>query len=284
MRMRGLVIEDEQRIARYLKFIGYYRLGGYCRAFQEPGDLEHTFKKNITFQNILDLYIFDRKLRLHMMDALERIEVAVRSVINDHMSLKYGSQWYVDSRHFQREGKFNHSDFMSMVKKETGYNSNSTGPVFCRHYYETYCDPLLPPSWMVAEVLPLGAWSRIYSALTEPKDRKAISNTFKVRYELFGSWLYALSYLRNRCAHHSLLWNLRFVVTPKMTHEFRVVVENDRFFAHTVVVQQFLKAITTNATWLTTLIENHLNTCPIQPYEKEMGFIKGWEKLPFMAP
>jgi abortive infection bacteriophage resistance protein len=113
------------------------------------------------------------------MDALERIEVAIRAVINNHMSLKYGSQWYVDYTHFQRKKGFDHLKFIDIVKKETGYSGNSGGPAFCRNYFRKYCDPVLPPSWMVAEVLPIGTWSRIYSTLTEPKDRKKSQTSLK---------------------------------------------------------------------------------------------------------
>lgn len=283
-RCRGLLIDDEKRVARYLESIGYYRLSAYCRPYQNHTEPEHTFKEGTTFQNILDLYIYDRKLRLHVMDALERIEVAIRTVINNHMSLKYGSQWYVDYQHFQRQRKnFNHLQFIGIVKKETGYSGNGNGPDFCRRYFQKYFEPLLPPSWMVAEVLPIGSWSRVYSVLTKPEDRKVISKAFNVRYELFGSWIHALSYLRNICAHHSKLWNLRFVVKPKMKKEFSVVSENDKFFAFTVVIQQLIKSITTNSTWLDTLVEEHLNKCPIQPYEKEMGFIQDWKSLDFMS-
>lgn len=278
---RGLLIKDKDRAARYLNYIGYYRLSDYCRSYQIPNDPDHTFIEGTTFDEILDLYIFDRKLRLHVMDALERIEVAIRTVINNHMTLKYGSHWYKDHYHFRRK-KYMHSQFLDIVKRETGYSGTGGGPYFCKQYFGKYCDPDLPPSWMVAEVLPIGVWSRVYSVLTEPIDRKTISNAFKIRYKFFGSWLHALSYMRNICAHHSLLWNLRFVIKPKMQKEFMAVEKNYKFFAHVVVIQQFLNAITTNSKWLRTLVETHLNECPIKAYEEQMGFIDGWKKLDFM--
>jgi hypothetical protein len=34
---------------------------------------------------------------------------------------------------------------------------------FIQHYYETYCDPELPPGWMIFEMLSLGTLSQIYA-------------------------------------------------------------------------------------------------------------------------
>jgi abortive infection bacteriophage resistance protein len=39
--------------------------------------VNHKFKEDSFFENVLDLYNFDRHLRLLMFDAIERIEVAL---------------------------------------------------------------------------------------------------------------------------------------------------------------------------------------------------------------
>lgn len=276
LKARGLQIADRDRAERYLKFIGYYRLGAYGRPYQVKGDPYHNFQPGVSFDDLLALYIFDRRLRLLAMDAIERIEVAFRTTVSDYMSLKYGHQWYTDYIHFQRQKNFNHLQFIRIIQKETGYNGqDNSGPVFCKAYYDKYCEPVLPPSWMVAEVLPIGAWSRVYSTITEPEDRKFISNSFKVRYELFGSWIHALSHVRNICAHHSLLWSAVFAVKPRLRYEFSSIGRDDKFYAQAIVIQHFLKHITSSSTWGRRLKE-HVETCPL-PYFQYMGFPEDWE-------
>jgi abortive infection bacteriophage resistance protein len=78
---RGLLVADRERALRYLSFIGYYRLSGYMLRFQAGGNGQdrHSFIGKVTFDEILDDYVFDRHLRLLTMDALERIEVAVKA-------------------------------------------------------------------------------------------------------------------------------------------------------------------------------------------------------------
>lgn len=112
MRSRGLAVPDEQRAIRYLKQVGYYRLSPYMLPFQSgPG--EHAFKPGTSFEDVLSLYVFDRKLRLLVMDGLERIEVAVRAGWTDWMATRTGdSHWYVQQGYFsdrvQHEAPLNH--------------------------------------------------------------------------------------------------------------------------------------------------------------------------------
>ena len=102
---RGLIIPNLARADRYLSFIGYYRLSAYTIPFQQivttPSTVLHQFKANTTFDDVLNLYIFDRELRLLIMDAIERIEVAIRAQIcNVLCHLSGNAFWYTDEQHF----------------------------------------------------------------------------------------------------------------------------------------------------------------------------------------
>jgi len=78
LRERGMEIRDEAEAAFYLSHINYYRLTAYWLPFEED-HATHQFRAGTTFDEVLKLYIFDRELRLLVMDALERIEVSVRT-------------------------------------------------------------------------------------------------------------------------------------------------------------------------------------------------------------
>jgi abortive infection bacteriophage resistance protein len=79
LKKRGLNIDNIETAKYYLKFIGYYRLSAYFLSFQDAtnSNSHHQFKQGTTFDDVLNLYIFDRKLRLLVLDAIERIEVAM---------------------------------------------------------------------------------------------------------------------------------------------------------------------------------------------------------------
>ena len=86
---RGLSITDDSRAAAALERIGYYRLSGYwyplrVSTVSNPGGaliVGDDFRHGTEFGQIVDLYVFDKKLRLLTLDAIERIEVALRTNI-----------------------------------------------------------------------------------------------------------------------------------------------------------------------------------------------------------
>jgi abortive infection bacteriophage resistance protein len=71
LQSRGLEIEDIGAAIAYLRHVGYYRLSGYALPFQTGGTRSdrHSFRPGTSFNTILERYVFDRKLRLLVMDA-----------------------------------------------------------------------------------------------------------------------------------------------------------------------------------------------------------------------
>ena len=77
---RGMKIPDPQRAIRYLSHISYFRLRGYWIPFETPDKgKDHRFKDGTTFDGVLNLYVFDRKFRLLMLEAIERVEISFRA-------------------------------------------------------------------------------------------------------------------------------------------------------------------------------------------------------------
>ncbi len=69
---RGLRFDDETKAAHYLSNISYYRLRAYTYPFQDNTNPHHPFIKPIKFEEIIDLYVFDRRFRILVFDALEK--------------------------------------------------------------------------------------------------------------------------------------------------------------------------------------------------------------------
>jgi abortive infection bacteriophage resistance protein len=91
---KGLTLDDPTRIKQHLKNIGYYRLVGYGLPFEQYSDTNKRlgiYNGGTEFDQLLNAYSVDRKLRILLLSALERIEVAVRNTINHTMSCKYQS-------------------------------------------------------------------------------------------------------------------------------------------------------------------------------------------------
>jgi abortive infection bacteriophage resistance protein len=212
LQTRGMRIPDKERAARYLRFIGYYRLAVYGVPYKTVGD---NYAPGATFDNMLDLYIFDRKLRLHYMDAIERVEVAVRTTISNHMALRHGATWFCNPELFQKE--IHHKNLLESIRRDTGHPDvarNGSNHRFCNAFYKRYGPEAVPPSWMVAEVLSFGSWSRTFKPAR--KGRQGSRGT------TFQSALGNLGQLAARafpCPQHlrppCLLWN---TVSPSSPH------------------------------------------------------------------
>ena len=78
LQLRGMIVDDVKEAIFYLQHLNYYRLSAYWLDF-ELDHATHQFKPDTNFKDVLKLYIFDRELRLLVLDGIERIEVSVRS-------------------------------------------------------------------------------------------------------------------------------------------------------------------------------------------------------------
>ena len=81
LQSRGLAIDDPTKAERYLEYIGYYRLSAYMYPLLQMPKEQHQYKQGATFNQVMTLYRFDKKLRLFIFNEIEKIEVAVRSAI-----------------------------------------------------------------------------------------------------------------------------------------------------------------------------------------------------------
>lgn len=280
LRSRGLLIPDRARAARYLNHIGYYRLSGYFLPFQHPGGSGHTFFPGTTFDQVLNLYIFDRHLRALTTDALDRIEIALRAIIANTYCLHYGPHWYLKRSLFKGKGHFKHHEFIHQVAEATGFDRESARNEFCSHYYGKYDCPELPPVWMISEVLPFGTWSRVYSGLVTNEAKKQVAKNFNLHYKILSSWMHSLTVLRNTCAHHSRVWNKCFAYPPRIDDRFRQHFEGAcKYYTHAFIIRYFLSKMTNASKWHVRLYKL-ISKCPFDSL-LTMGFPKNWHADPF---
>jgi abortive infection bacteriophage resistance protein len=209
LKSRGLQIPDEERAARYLRNISYYRLSGYMYPFLADTK-QHLYKDGTMFEDVLDLYRFDRELRLLVFSAIEKIEVAFRArIINQYSVALRDPFWYTNAANFADPKQ--HTEFSNSL---TAYIKRSND-VFIKHFYNTYSDPW-PPIWVVFEILPMGQFSILYKITANSPARKAVADYFGAKGPVLTAWLHTLVYVRNICAHHARLWNKELRVPVKL--------------------------------------------------------------------
>ena len=102
LKEHGMVFEDEEKAKEILLDVGYYRLGFYSFPFEKTfpslRNRNHKLCKGTSFKEIVDLYYFDYDLRRVLLNALNRIEVNIRTTITYIISNHYKNSptWFVD--------------------------------------------------------------------------------------------------------------------------------------------------------------------------------------------
>lgn len=115
---RGMIISDDALAQAYLNKIGYYRLSGYWFPYRRSVKIASkdvvtdNFRDGTKFSEIVELYVFDKKLRLLMMDVIERIEIALRVQVTLRLG-KYGP-------HAHRDADCLHHAFSKKIDPATG--------------------------------------------------------------------------------------------------------------------------------------------------------------------
>ena len=213
------------------------------------------------------------------MNAIERIEIAFRTRLIYIMSIHHGSHWYMNPDLFTT--KLNHNEFIDYVKNECGHSAiigsfkEKKRESFIKHYFKKYDTPLLPPSWMILEILSLGRLSYIFSCIKNREDQKNISKAFNLHYKILDSWIQSIVYLRNLCAHHNRIWNRTFVISPRITTSLEKYLHNNKTLAAQATILNYLiKVITPDTKWSERLI-NFLNANKNIKII-EMGFNSSW--------
>jgi len=205
LKHRNLTISDDKQAHHFLETIGYYRLTAYFKPFMlDPNNADQGFKPGTYFSHILDLYVFDRELRLLVTDALERIEVALRATLSNVMSIQHGPHWYLEPDLFS-----NPYQYQAFLQEATEHLSRSK-EAFIQAYYQSHHNPKHPPSWMVMECLSFGTVSKMYANIKHRTLRKQVGDKLGQFSEVIKSWMKALTYTRNICAHHARLWDRFF--------------------------------------------------------------------------
>jgi abortive infection bacteriophage resistance protein len=209
LRKRGMVIDDADSARHDLAHLNYYRLTAYWLPF-ESSHAPHAFKQGTRFEDALNLYLFDRNLRLLVLDAIARTEISLRTQWAYQLAHRHGPHAYLDRDLAHRVDWWQHN--LEHLREEV----DRSDEIFVKHYRDKYDKPDLPPVWAVCEVMSLGTLSRWYTSLKPKKTRSAIASTYGLDERVLQAFIRHLTYIRNVCAHHGRLWNREFTVTMQL--------------------------------------------------------------------
>ena len=274
---RGLFVSNTSRAEHFLEHIGYYRLSADMYPLLKIPKNLHLYKEGATFEQVMMLYRFDKKLRMFLFNEIEKIEVAVRcAIVNIGSFMTRDPFWMIDSANFVNQSKFLKT--MDLI----GHEMCRSREEFIIHFKETYSDPY-PPAWIISEILPFGIITNIYNNIRDKKIKKRISQSFGLQIAPFESWLTIVTLTRNACCHHSRVWNKQNTIRPMApnitTHPW-VTLQTDslRIYYNICIIKYFLDVISPNNDMLQKMKMLFTDFPEVDLHA--LGFPHGWEEEP----
>lgn len=291
----GLAIGKEEKALEYLERLGYYRLSGYLYPFRQLAPTLEVnnkasrlsqFRELAEFSTAIDLYIFDKKLRILVLDALERIEMAVRvdiayllgskdplahkkpDLLHGHFSKQ------IKTRGFAK-GKTQHQIWLEKYKSLL---FRARKEPFVEHHQQVYGDL---PIWVAIEVWDFGLMSKMYAGMKQA-DQNIIAKKYGARNgRELADWLRSFNFIRNVSAHHSRLWNINILErSPVPSYLAAHNLNNSKPFLYFCLMKQMLSKICPNSLWwnrFIALTEKFPNDPSKSIKLEDFGLVRGWK-------
>ena len=305
IQQRGMEITDIDAATRCLKRVGYYRLSGYWFPFRKShvatgaeGSavtvIEDDFRAGARFSDVSDLYVFDKNLRMIILDAVERVEVSLKVSIADLLGqrdpLAYinAAELHPNFSRKNKQGPTDHERWVAQYRRLEERSKEEFAKIFLDRHPGTEF-----PIWMAIEFWDFGALSHFISGM-KFSDRQALAASYGLtREDLLRGWVRAINVVRNTCAHHSRLWNRPLIDHPSppkqgdhlwLDHLVGDTIAQRRLYTAAAALQFLLRSVSINSSWAARL-KDHCGTFPQSPHLdfRQAGFPANWQQLPLWA-
>lgn len=276
---RGLTIGDREHALATFSHISYYRLSAYGYPFRirdDQNQVTNHFADNTNLTDALTLYEFDRKLRLLIMDAIERIEVSIRTQLTYVLAHTFGAFGHTNTKNFNPQ--FKHMAWLSRLDDEVQRSREE----FIRHFQQSYQGFPRIPIWMTTEIISFGALSKLYKGLKHEHKCK-VADAYALHHKTLTNWMHVLTYIRNVCAHHNRLWNRELAIRPRLRSfperwQPPHTPGNDRIFIILLMLNHLLKAGDNGDDWRDALFNLITPVTTLPRWVAAMGFPEQWKE------
>ena len=269
LRQLGLSIEDEERATSYLNEVSYFRLiKAFSPGLKKP---DGQYKEGTAFEDIVQLYEFNRKFRHLIFPLLERVEIDLRCKVANYISIHYGVLGYEEPDNF--EDVSYHEEFMLDMDDEI-YRNRKTP--FVRNFQRNYVDGKIP-MYALVELFSFGMLSKFFKNM-KPADKKAVAKQYHLGYTYLESWVESISYVRNICAHYGRLYNRTLTKTPTLYAQYVGAGVDNRTVFGTMVCLKHL--ISDQEQWNEFIVQTEalFDACPLAD-RRRMGFPEKWKTI-----
>mgnify|MGYP004647808019 FL=1 len=214
---KHITVVDKENAKDILSRIGYFPLmEGYKHLFRKQNS--NIYKTETTFDEIVNLYYFDEKLRELFLRYLLRIERHLRTLISYYFVECYGisQDEYLNVNNYNKARKYKNviNKLVVILEKTT----NTTDYNYINYYRETYGNL---PLWVTTNVLTFGSLSKMFTVLPQSIKSRICKHFNNINQNQMESFLSVLTKYRNVCAHGECLFSYKTVdsISDTSLHE-----------------------------------------------------------------
>lgn len=272
---------DRPQLIQRLRATSYFRLTGYLHPFREAGG--DSYRPGTTLDSVWKICVFDQRLRTLVLDAIEAIEVHVRTQLAYRFSHRHGAFAYTDDRCFPNLAPDQFTLWQRKLDDQVERSQRSREE-FVTHFFRKYGDEHRRlPIWMLVELMDFGATLTFFRGVSDDI-KKEIAAEIGQPDRVVMSWLLALNTVRNRCAHHLRLynWELGTPVLVPQPNKFPVWhaprLPNNKIAVILTLCRVWLNHLSPTNGW-SKRVRALFAEFPEQPINP-MGFVAGWQEQP----
>lgn len=222
---KGIKINNIDKTKKILKQNNYYVIMGYKNLFLDDNK---KYKEDVCFENIYNLYLFDKNLRLILLENLLDIENIIKTSIINHFCKNYGftENDYLNKNNYNINHKYvdkTISIFKNQIKEK---EKNHTAITYYKNTYGFI------PFWVVSKIMSFGLLRELYSIMKDDDKiviKNEISNFNDIKIKNIFTFMQLFVDMRNRTCHDEILFNERHkrILLPRLKEHNKFNLSNN---------------------------------------------------------
>ena len=282
IKFKNINIKDETNVRDILETNNYYFIMGYKFAFK-TGD--GIYKDNTSFEDIYSLYIFDKMLKLIILDPILEIEQKLKTIYTNNYSYRYGYKInnILDINNYDSSNNYLKDTLSNLDKQLNNFGNNNKAVMFYKNNHS------FVPLWVYMKILSFGMIRDMFY-VSKASDKDYMKNKLtneNINSSEVTNMLRLLVRVRNICCHDDIL--LSFVddklgiKTTKYHEEFKLKKDKNNSFIQgkkdLFAILIIIKIFSSKDRF--SILINNLSTL-VNEYDKQIGSLDRKQILSIM--
>lgn len=204
---RGMKFSQPTIAKKTLCEINYFFLKGYQDLLICDKQIS-KFKQNCDFNELNNLYFFDKELKALLLEYLLDIEQKIKTAMSNVVSSKYGvrDRLYLQKRNFDLNSPYLEKSLKTIKGQRKLYGERNTAVEYYKDHYGYV------PFYVLSKCLTFGAIKKLYNVMKQ-SDQSTICNQIlfrninKKRISKTKQIIALIADVRNMCAHDEIVFN-----------------------------------------------------------------------------